>query len=317
MGDFAHSFSLANSHIPVMKRIQRILEATNDITRGWVEIIILTVRRFGEARAAENAASLAYYTLFSIFPMFLAIIAAGSYLLERSEVNQQVQSFIVEAFPVSQGLIQENLQTVLQRRGTVGAIGIIGLTWAATGVFSNLIFNINRAWPKTKPRNFVRKRLAGLGIVALLAILLGISQLGTTAVNLLSSVDVPTLKTLGLDFIQLRAFITRFISWGLKLVVFIGLFLWAPNTRVPFMAAFWGAFLAATGWELGTAGFTWYLTSGIPRYELVYGSLGTVVVLMLWIYISMLIVLLGAHLGAAYVAYQDNERNVILSSLFE
>jgi membrane protein len=300
-----------------MNRIQRFLEAANDFTRGWVEIIILTVRRFGRARAAENAASLAYYTLFSIFPLFLAIIAVGSYLLERGEVYQQVQSLIVEAFPVSQGLIQENLQTVLQRRGTVGAISILSLTWAATGVFSNLIFNINRAWPKTKPRNFVRKRLAGLGIVALLAFLLGLSQLGTTAVNLLASVDVPTLKSIGLDFIQLRAYITRFISWGIKLVVFIGLFLWAPNTRVPFMAAFWGAFLAATGWELGTAGFTWYLTSGIPRYELVYGSLGTVVVLMLWIYISMLIVLLGAHLGAAYVAYQDKERNVILSSLFE
>jgi membrane protein len=301
----------------MMKRFRNALQKLNDLTRGAVEILILTGRHFGEARAAENAASLAYYTLFSIFPMFLAIIAAGSFLLERSEVYQQVQTLIIEAFPVSRELIQDNLETVLERRGTVGAIGIVGLTWAATGVFSNLIFNINRAWPKTKPRNFVRKRLAGLGIVALLAILLGISAFGTTALNLLSRLDVPTLETFGLDFIQLRAFMTRFVSWGLKLIVFIGLFLWAPNTRVPFMAAFWGAFLAATGWELGTAGFTWYLTSGIPRYELIYGSLGTVVVLMLWIYISMIIVLLGAHLGAAYVTYQDQEHNVILSSLFE
>ncbi|MGD2058122.1 MAG: YihY/virulence factor BrkB family protein [Anaerolineales bacterium] len=300
-----------------MKRIQPLLELINEYTRGAIEIAILTIRRFGEARAAENAASLAYYTLFSIFPLFLAIIAAGSFLLERREVYQQVQSLITEAFPVARGLIQDNLDTVLQQRGTVGAIGIIGLTWSATGVFSNLIFNINRAWPKTKPRNFIRKRLAGFGIVALLAILLALSTLGTTVVNLLARVDVPTLESLGLDFIQLRAYMARLISWGLKLFVFIGLFLWAPNTRVPFMAAFWGAFLAATGWELGTAGFTWYLTSGIPRYELVYGSLGTVVVLMLWIYISMIIVLLGAHLGAAYVFYQDKERNTILSSLFE
>jgi membrane protein len=300
-----------------MRRIQKFLEAINDLTRGAVEIMILTVRRFGEARAAENAASLAYYTLFSIFPFFLALIAAGSFLLERNEVYQQIQTFIIEAFPVSRNLIQENLDTVLARRGTVGVIGIVGLTWAATGVFSNLIFNINRAWPKTKPRNFVRKRLAGLGIVALLASLLAISALGTTAVNILSRVDLPTLELLGLDFIQLRTVITRLISWGVKLIVFIGLFLWAPNTRVPFMAAFWGAFMAATGWELGTAGFTWYLTSGIPRYELIYGSLGALVVLMLWIYISMLIVLFGAHLGAAYVAYQDKERNIIISSIFE
>ena len=299
------------------KNIQSLLESINEFTLGAVDILILTIRRVGDARAVENAASLAYYTLFSIFPLFLAIIAAGSFLLERNEVYLQVQTFIVEAFPVSRGLIQDNLETVLERRGAVGAIGIIGLTWAATGVFSNLIFNINRAWPKTKPRNFVRKRLAGLGIVALLAILLGLSTLGTTALNLLSRVDVPTLEALGLDFIQLRALLTRFVSWGVKLIVFIGLFLWAPNTRVPFMAAFWGAFVAATGWELATAGFTWYLTSGIPRYELIYGSLGTVVVLMLWIYISMLIVLLGAHLGAAYVAYQDKERHVEITSLFE
>jgi membrane protein len=299
------------------QNIQSILESINEITLGAVDILILTIRRVGDARAVENAASLAYYTLFSIFPLFLAIIAAGSFLLERNEVYQQVQTFIVEAFPVSRGLIQDNLETVLERRGAVGTIGIIGLTWAATGVFSNLIFNINRAWPKTKPRNFVRKRLAGLGIVALLAILLGLSTLGTTALNLLSGVDVPTLQALGLDFIQIRAFLARFVSWGVKLVVFIGLFLWAPNTRVPFMAAFWGAFVAASGWELATAGFTWYLTSGIPRYELIYGSLGTVVVLMLWIYISMLIVLLGAHLGAAYVAYQDVERHVEITSLFE
>lgn len=300
-----------------MSRFRRILEYINNLTRGAVEIIILAVRRFGEARAAENAASLAYYTLFSIFPLFLAIIAVSSYLLERGEVYEQIRTVIVGAIPVSRDLIQENLDTVLDRRGTVGVIGIVGLTWAATGVFSNLIFNINRAWPKTKPRNFVRKRLAGLGIVALLAILLAISALGTTAVNLLYRVDLPTLESLGLDFIHLQTVFTRLVSWGIKLLVFIGLFLWAPNTRVPLMAAFWGAFIAASGWELGTAGFTWYLTSGIPRYELIYGSLGALVVLMLWIYISMLIVLFGAHLGAAYVAYQDKERNIILASMFE
>lgn len=300
-----------------MRRLQNALEKINELTRGSVEIMILTFRRFGEARAAENAASLAYYTLFSIFPMFLAIIAAGSFLLERDEVYQQVQTFIVEFFPVSRSLIQDNLNIVLDQRGTVGLIGILGLTWAATGVFSNLIFNINRAWPNTKPRNFLRKRLAGLGIVALLASLLAISALSTTALNLLKQVDVPTLETIGLDFIQVRTALARLVSWGVKLLAFIGLFLWAPNTRVPFMAAFWGAFVASTGWELGTSGFTWYLTSGIPRYELIYGSLGAFVVLMLWIYISMLIVLFGAHLGAAYVAYQGKERNLILSSMFE
>jgi membrane protein len=63
--------------------------------------------------------------------------------------------------------------------------------------------------------------------------------------------------------------------------------------------AFWGALVATLAGEIATRGFTWYLSSGIVQYELVYGSLGAIVALMLWIYIGGWIVLFGAHLSAA------------------
>ena len=79
----------------------------------------------------------------------------------------------------------------------------------------------------------------------------------------------------------------------------VGLYLWVPNTTVRWRDAFWGALVATLAGEIATKAFTWYLSSGFVQYELVYGSLATIVALMLWIYIGSLIILFGAHLSAA------------------
>jgi membrane protein len=84
------------------------------------------------------------------------------------------------------------------------------------------------------------------------------------------------------------------LSFGL----FLALYRWVPNTTVPWRAALWGAGVAAPLWEMAKRGFVWYLSSGLARYSLVYGSLGTVVALMFWLYLSASITFLGAHLTA-------------------
>jgi membrane protein len=300
----------------VIERITEVYRRLNKSSGGTLSIIILAIQRFGQTRAAENAATLAYYTLFSIFPFLISIIVAGSFFLEREEVYQRVQDIISQVFPASQVLIQDNINTVLTLRGTVGFVGLLGLTWSATGLFSNLIFSINRAWPNTRPRNFFRKRLAGLGVAASLALLLGISIITTTTVNIFLSLDLSQFGLNAFEILPLRSILTRLLSWLMKAFIFFGVYMWAPNTRVPVKAASWGAAVAATGWELATAAFTWYLTSGIARFELVYGSLGTVVVLMVWIYIGAMVVLFGAHLGAAIVAYDQEQRGGTLQSRF-
>jgi membrane protein len=84
----------------------------------------------------------------------------------------------------------------------------------------------------------------------------------------------------------------------------MGMYRWVPNTRVKWSEAFWGALVATPAGEIATDAFSWYLSTGIVRYELVYGSLGTVVVLMLRIYIGALITLFGAHLSAAVARHR-------------
>jgi membrane protein len=79
----------------------------------------------------------------------------------------------------------------------------------------------------------------------------------------------------------------------LRLALFWGLYRWVPNAQVNAWAAFWGAVVATAGWELATNGFAFYLSSGLASYELVYGSLGTIVGLMFWIYLGSLVTCLA------------------------
>lgn len=280
-----------------MDQIDRILQTTR--SHAWFRILSRSIERFSEERGGEVAASLAYYTLFSLFPFFLALIAAGGYILEREQVYRQVQELFVNLFPGSREVIANNLKTVLELRGAVGVLGIAGLLWSASGMFTSLIYNVNRAWPDTQIRSYFRKRLAGVGIAFLLGGLVVLSVIATTTLSVLTRIDLYLLGDQIIQQIPHSASITRLFSWLLKLLAFTGLYLWAPNKKVPFRFAILGGAIAASGWELATAGFTWYLTSGIPRYDLIYGSLGAIVILMFWTYISSIIILYGAHLSAA------------------
>jgi len=79
-------------------------------------------------------------------------------------------------------------------------------------------------------------------------------------------------------------------------LTFLSLYRWIPNTKVEWKGVLWGAGVAAILWQIAASVFAWYMGSGFARYEWVYGSLGAVGVLMLWIYLSSWITLGGAHL---------------------
>ena len=297
--------------------LRQMYDRLNLVSRGWLGILALSIERFTKARAAAVAASLAYYALFSIFPFFLALIASASFILKEETIFSQVTELIVNFLPVSETLIEDNLQTVIALRGPVRIIGFIGLVWAGTGVFSSLFYNVNLAWPDTKPRNFIRNRLAGLSIITFVIALLSLYIFFSTVSNLLSRYDLSKIDFINLEYLPVQSFITHFLSWFAKVFIFFILFLWAPNTKVPWRAALVGAMVSGLGWDLATAGFTWYVTSGIATYELVYGSLGAIVALMLWFYIISLVILYGAHLGGAITSYRSVSDIEVPDTYFE
>jgi len=281
------------------ERANAAYEIANDLSGGILGIIRDAIQSFGSAQGSEAAASMSYYTLFSLFPLLLALVAAGSFFLDRQSVFQQVVDWVARAFPISQNLIEENLRQVLQLRGAVGITGLAATLWSASGAFTVLTHNINRAWTKTSPRGFLKNRLVALGIVGSFSIPLLISLLLSTLLNVLSLFQVPLVDLESLYGTPLWTALSDLIPWCFIFLLFLALYRWVPNAEVKWSTAFWAALVVAVAWELAANAFAWYIGSGLARYRIVYGSLGTIVALLFWIYLSSWIIIFGAHLCAA------------------
>jgi len=257
-------------------------------------IVVHTVKRFGEERAAEAAASMAFFAIFSLFPLFLVLIVAGSNFLESPKAQVQVLEMILQALPFAADLIRVNIKQVLDARGQVGIIAALSLSWSATGVFTVLTRNINRAWPDAEPHNFLKMRLRAFGILAFLVVSLVLLLISNAVLSLMpkSIMDAASEASS-------TQFFPQIILWLFLFIIILLLYWGIPSASVHWSEAATGALIASIGIEIATAGFTYYLESGLSDYNLVYGSLGAVVALIFWIYMLSLIVLFGAHLSAA------------------
>ncbi|MBN1483256.1 MAG: YihY/virulence factor BrkB family protein [Chloroflexia bacterium] len=287
------------------RRLRKAYRWLDEHTCRIPSLIGKAVESFGDTRGAEAAAGMAYYTFFSLFPLLLALIAGGSYFLEQERVYQEVLSLAREAFPLAQELIESNIQRVLELRGTVGLIGLVAALWSASGVFTILSRNINRAWPRADRRNFLQQRLVALAMIVALTVPLSLSFIASTVFNLLPQWEVPILGDLSVYDSLLWKVLSNFIPWAITFLLFLALYRWVPKTEVDWPAAFWAALVVALAWQGGSYAFSWYLGSGLVRYELVYGSLGVVAALLFWIYVSSWIILFGAHLSAAVARWRE------------
>lgn len=259
----------------------------------------VAIDRFGKNYTSVYAAGLAFYAIFSLFPLLLVLVSLGSIILERFLPEGEVLEYLVQAIPIYQDLIQNNLERVLELRVPVGLAGLVSLVWSSTGYFYTLARGVNMAWPEIKPRNVIGRRLVALGMVGGLAILMILSFIITTVGDLLSHFQVPLGGSITLYGTFFWDLISKYLPYFLTFLILCLFYFFTPNTSVRKRAAFWGAFPVAVVWNILNWGFTWYLRSGLVQYELIYGSLGTIVSLLFWIYISNLIILIGAYVSAS------------------
>ena len=280
----------------------------NRLSGNRFSILENAVKTFTEKQAAQASAGLAYYSIFSIFPLLLVFISAGSYFIDTNQVFNVVTQFIQQALPISKQIINENLQEILRARGTAGIISILTLVWSASGMFTNLAYNINLAWSRAARRNFLQNRLVGLWMVVGMIGLIVLSLVLSWVTQRLPHMDIAHASPTGLILLRL---ISAFGSWLMIFLVYFTLYHWIPTMRVRWSSTLWGALLASLAWKAVTTGFTWYLDSRFGRYQLVYGSLGAIVAFLFLIYIISFITLFGAHLSAAIEGWERDQVNAV------
>ncbi len=260
-----------------------------------------------EADVIQVAASMAFYTLFSLFPLILLLISIGSVLLKDQGTIDQILRFVGETLPVVQVVVNENITNIVQLRGPVGLVGFVSLLWSASSVFTILSAQINSAWPGSGKRNYLETRLVGLGIVSAMAVVLVVYILGIGLLQLMVWLRLPVLGSPSLAEVESWGWIWSLLSWTLVLGLLFGIYRWVPKAHVPWQAALTGGVFTTLILLALSRILAGLLTLIIQRYQLIYGSLSAFVAFMLYIYLTNLVVLTGAHVSAAISSYNLEE----------
>lgn len=253
------------------------------------------------------AGAISFYALFSFFPLVLAIISVAGFVFGNDVEQAKLAHDIAEVIPVSSEFMSATIEGVVSARAITGIIGIFGLLWASTAAFGAIRKGINAAWGTTKTRPFLKERMMDVALV------LGAGFLMMTALF------VTPLLTFFREFTDTVAPESEFVAdlfWGLaaqiltpimSFLTFLVLYRFIPNTRVVLIDVLPGAFLASAAFEGAKWGFVWYVKT-FPVYNVVYGSIGAIMALLTWVYVSAIILLLGALITSRYAIYAAKVR---------
>jgi len=239
--------------------------------------MVRTVQELMADDATHMAAGVAYYAVLSLFPLMLGLLAIFGLFLPSEAIQEELFDFFERNLPGAVDVLQQNIEDVIRLRGAVGVVSLVLLFWSASAMFGALSRAINRAWDIHRDRPFHIRKLRDLTMALGTGILFVVSVGATSAMSILPATDLPVLG----------------IASNLGARFFI------PNTKTYWRFIWPGALLAAILFEIAKSLFVLYLDR-FANYELVYGSVGSVIALLVWIYVSAFIIILGAEFSAEY-----------------
>ncbi len=280
----------------VQDRLRYFYLKLNKRLGGSLGVLRHALNNFNLVHAAEASASLAYYGLFSIFPLLLAVVSIGSIFLEGDLVKVELLEIITQWIPVSADAVNSQVTTVLNLRGPVTVVAIISLLWSGSNVFEKVIVNVNRAFPQGSRPGFFKSRGMALLIIVVMILLFGTSLLISTVVEIFPAAENALFGKL---ISSARAWIEvlQIAPLLLKFFLFLAVYSWIPQSAsILFKARLIGALVTAVLWELSSRLLGWAISSGFTNYEIIYGSLASIMALMFWLYLSSYILFFGAHL---------------------
>lgn len=268
---------------------------------GRVDIVRRALSGFAMEQGSQAAASMAYYTLLSLFPLLLLLTVAGSLFVDAEYVRAILVEALSQLLPPTLILdrLMEIFDSVLASRAEVGILGTLVLLWSASGAFTTLTYNVDRAWTKRRRANMARARLIGLAMVVLLYLLLLVMLVASPLLAALYGQPLVFLRAFGVDDQVVVTWLPRAATAVVAFLALSNIYRWVPRPFAPWRACLVAGLLAALALQVLNLGFRWFLLARLGRYQLIYGSLATITLFMLWIYLSASVIFLGAHLAAA------------------
>lgn len=271
----------------------------------FVLFIVDAVSDFLTKNGPYLAAAISFYTLFSLFPLVLGLMSIAGFLVS-DEVRLGLIDQISEVIPVPTGFITDTVEGIVRARTITGIAGGIGMLWAATAAFGAIRKGINATWGIRRARPFLRERLMDFTLVLGAGLVLVILMISAPIFVFLSQITeyvAPQLEIVR-SFWNLTSQLTSSI---LTFLTFVLLYKFMPYTRVKLSDVWFGALLAAVAFEGAKWGFVWYVKT-VPVYNVVPSAVGAIMALLMWVYVSAIILLVGALMTSRYAAFAAASR---------
>jgi len=292
------TITMKRTHSVRFKRLNKILKKFG--------LFWQALKKFRTDNGFFLSSGITFNILINLIPFIMLLLAlVGTYLYKDQEVLNHIRAYFRDVAPALDPKITKNLMDVIRSRQIVGVLGFIGLLWFSTWVFGSLRIAFNIVFRVEKSRGILR----GIGIDLLMILLVGILLL----VSMFLSSAIAALQSFRE---QIPVAIGPTVQWILKYVIpfiftfcmFFLIYEIIPNKKIHFKSALQAALVTGLLWELAKQLFTWYVVH-IARYFILYGSLNTLVLFVLWVYYSSAIVVVGGEF--AYFLEEDRQRSIV------
>lgn len=264
------------------------------------------LRRIKEDSVTAMGSQLAYYLILSIFPFLIFFLNLLSYTpIAKDDV---LESIIVILPADTQRLITELLsETISKSSDTLLSIGAITGIWAASRGIMSLIKSLNKAYDVDEKRSYLELRIVAIIFTIALLVLLLIVLTTLVFGELLGNMLFDYLG-FAYKFIEIWQYLRILISLGFMILTFTLLYKFSPSIRnghyIKFKYTFPGAVFASLGWIFTSGVFSYYVNN-FANYGKTYGSLGGIIVLLIWLYISSIIIITGGEINATLRSLED------------
>ncbi|MDQ4024296.1 MAG: YihY/virulence factor BrkB family protein [Actinomycetota bacterium] len=267
--------------------------------RSWWEVLKRTVAEFKDDNLTDWAAALTYYGILSIFPALLVLVSILG-LVGQSATQPLIDNISTVAPGAAQEIVTNAIRNLQRSQGAAGVLFVVGLAaalWSASGYVAAFMRASNAIYDVEEGRPIYKTLPVRIGLTFVLLVLLAISAIGVVITGGLAE-RVGDLVGVGETAVD----VWGIAKWPVLLLIvsfMFALLYWAaPNVKTsgfPWVSP--GGLLAVLGWVIASAAFAFYVAN-FGSYNKTYGTLAGVIIFLIWLWISNIMLLLGAEFNA-------------------
>ena len=272
------------------------------------DILSDAVDNFSNNGDANQAAAIALYAILSVIPLFiLTIIAAGSFFSSNPNIQKDIVTGIQNFHPYFSEDILKQLGHLEGKGKILGWIGVLGLVWLSAAIFNAIESALNIIFRSQQKRNYFVSKLMAIGMIPTAWIIGGLSVIISYVTALVAESPLVLPANIEISLTMPAQIMLRFVVPYLIVVALItAVYRIIPTAKIRFSVILSGSLIFALLVEIAKQFFTWYVAN-YTRYNVIFGSLETIVILVIWVFYVALIFLFCAEVMSSYA-----RRNILL-----